>query len=145
MRAVACECGDKSRAAACFKAERSESLRGHIGVRRASPPHVLHPTRSHPMNTRASEASGSSPAGNSSDGSPEIEDLVRKLKRSRKTSVQVKDTPGEPSDVKKAKKAADLEQISRGDWPARIWRASVIQEEESHDTIKLREQLLLAE
>ena len=37
---------------------------------------------------------------------------MRKLKRSRKTSIQVKDTPGEPSDVKKAKKAADLEQAA---------------------------------
>ena len=70
---------------------------------------------------------------------------MRKLKRSRKTSIQVKDTPGEPSDVKKAKKAADLEHAAEEIGQPEFGERSIIQEEEGHDTIKLREQLLLAE
>ena len=64
--------------------------------------------RIHPMKTRRSKASSTASTAMNQGGSPDIEDLVNEMKRSRKTSIEVKATPGESSSVKKAQKTAAL-------------------------------------
>jgi len=46
------------------------------------------------MKTRRSVASGTASAAMNQDGSPDIDDLVHEMKRSRKTSIGMTATPG---------------------------------------------------